>query len=65
VLDQRIHHPRSTRQKFVTVNAAAASLNPVADKSCDTLIQAGMRALARAKADREGRVAIAPAEGII
>jgi diguanylate cyclase (GGDEF)-like protein/PAS domain S-box-containing protein len=65
VLDQRIHHPRSTRQKFVTVNAAAASLNPVADKSCDTLIQAGMRALARAKADREGRVAIATAEEII
>ena len=65
VLDQCIHHPRSTRQKFVTVNAAAASLNPVADKSCDVLIQAGMRALARAKEDREGRVAVATPEEII
>lgn len=65
VLDQRIHHPRSTRQKFVTVNAAAASLSPVADKSCDVLIQAGMRALARAKEDREGRVAVATPEEII
>jgi two-component system cell cycle response regulator len=64
VLDQHIHHPRSTRQKFVTVNVAAASLNPLPDKTCDVMIQATMKALARAKADREGRVAIARPEEI-
>jgi diguanylate cyclase (GGDEF)-like protein/PAS domain S-box-containing protein len=64
VLDQRIHHPRSRRQRFVTVSAAAASLNPVAEKSCEVLIQAAMRALQRAKEDREGRVAIARPEEI-
>jgi diguanylate cyclase (GGDEF)-like protein/PAS domain S-box-containing protein len=64
VLDQHIHHPRSTRQKFVTVSVAAANLTPVADKSCDVLIQAAMRALQRAKHDREGRVAIARPEEI-
>jgi diguanylate cyclase (GGDEF)-like protein/PAS domain S-box-containing protein len=64
VLDQHIHHPRSSRQKFVTVNVAAASLNPLPDKPCDVLIQAVMRALKRAKEDREGRVAIARPEEI-
>jgi diguanylate cyclase (GGDEF)-like protein/PAS domain S-box-containing protein len=64
VLDQHIHHPRSTRQKFVTVNVGAASMNPCADKSCDVLIQAAMRALDRAKQDHEGRVAIAKPEEI-
>jgi two-component system cell cycle response regulator len=64
VLDQHIHHPRSTRQKFVTVSAAAASLTPLADKSGDVLIQAAMRALQRAKQDRERRVAIANPEEI-
>jgi diguanylate cyclase (GGDEF)-like protein/PAS domain S-box-containing protein len=64
VLDQHIHHPRSTRQKFVTVNVAAASLNPLPGKSCDILVQAAMKALRRAKQDREGRVAIARPEEI-
>ena len=64
VLNQHIHHPRSTRQKFVTVSVAAASLNPLPDRSCDTLIQAAMKALRRAKEDREGRVAIARPEEI-
>lgn len=64
VVDQHIHHPRSTRQKFVTVSVAAASLNPSADKTCDVLLQACMRALQRAKDDREGRVAIARPEEI-
>jgi two-component system cell cycle response regulator len=62
VVDQRIHHPRSTRQKFVTVSVAAASLNPTADKTCEVLIGACMRALQRARDDREGRVAIARPE---
>ncbi len=62
VQSQMIHHPRSTRGRFVTVNVGAASLNPLVDKSCDTLIQAAMRALDRARRDREGRVAIAQPE---
>jgi diguanylate cyclase (GGDEF)-like protein/PAS domain S-box-containing protein len=65
VLDQHIHHPRSSRHKFVTVNVAAASLNPLPDKPCDVLIQATMKALQRAKADRDGRVAIARPEEIV
>jgi len=65
VLDQHIHHPRSTRQKFVTVNMATASLNPVAERSCDVLVQAAMKALQRAKEDREGRVAIARPEELV
>lgn len=64
VLDQHIHHPRSSRQKFVTVNVAAASLNPLPDKTCEVMIQATMKALQRAKGDREGRVAIARPEEI-
>jgi two-component system cell cycle response regulator len=64
VLDQHIHHPRSTRHKFVTVNVAAASLNPLPDRSCDILIQAVMKALKRARDDRDGRVAIARPEEI-
>jgi diguanylate cyclase (GGDEF)-like protein/PAS domain S-box-containing protein len=64
VLDQHIHHPRSTRQKFVTVNVATASLNPLAEKTCDVLIQGAMKALKRAKGDREGRVAVARPEEI-
>ena len=64
VVDQHIHHPRATRQKFVTVSVAAASLKPSADKTCDVLVQACMRALQRAKDDREGRVAIARPEEI-
>lgn len=64
VLDQHIHHPRSNRQKFVTVNVATASLNPVPEKTCDILIQGAMKALQRAKGDREGRVAVARPEEI-
>ena len=64
VQSQMIHHPRSRRTRFVTVNVGTASLNPPADKSCDVLVQAAMRALERAKRDREGRVAIAQPEEI-
>jgi diguanylate cyclase (GGDEF)-like protein/PAS domain S-box-containing protein len=64
VQSQLIHHPRSARQKFVTLNVGAASLNPVADRSCDILLRAAMSALKRAKSDREGRVAIALPEEI-
>ncbi|HEX4378221.1 MAG TPA: diguanylate cyclase [Steroidobacteraceae bacterium] len=62
VQNQMIHNPRSTRGRFVTVNVGAASFNPVAEKSCDVLVQAALRALDRARRDREGRVAIAQPE---
>jgi diguanylate cyclase (GGDEF)-like protein/PAS domain S-box-containing protein len=58
VQSQLIHHPRSAR-RYVTVNVGAASASPVADKSCDVLVQAALRALDRARRDREGQVAIA------
>jgi len=62
VLGQHIHHPRAARQKFVSVSVGAASVNPTAELSADTLVHAVMRALERAKQDREARVAVAMPE---
>jgi len=62
VLGQHIHHPRAARQKFVSVSVGAASVNPTAERSADTLVHAVMRALERAKQDREARVAVAVPE---
>jgi diguanylate cyclase (GGDEF)-like protein/PAS domain S-box-containing protein len=59
VLGQHIHHPRSTRQKFITVSVGAASLKPHAERSAETLVQAALGALQRAKHDRSSPVAIA------
>jgi diguanylate cyclase (GGDEF)-like protein/PAS domain S-box-containing protein len=64
VLGQHIHHPRASRQKFVTVSVGAVSLNPTAERSMEQLIQAATRALQRAKAGDEERVAIAQPEEI-
>lgn len=64
VLGQHIHHPRATRQKFVSVSVGAASLNPATDRSCDLLVQAASRALARAKRDPHGHVALAGPDDI-
>src|ERR1700728_1266769 len=64
VLDQHIHHPRSTRQKFVTVNIGVASITPSAERSAEQLIQAATRALQRAKESSEARIAIAEGEEI-
>jgi two-component system, cell cycle response regulator len=64
VLDQHIHHPRASRQKFVTVSIGAVSLNPTAERSMEQLIQAATRALQRAKESGEERVAIAQGEEI-
>jgi two-component system cell cycle response regulator len=63
VLGQHIHHPRASRQKFVTVSIGAATLSPSAERSIDQLIQAATRALQRAK-EGEARVAIAQGEEI-
>jgi GGDEF domain-containing protein len=62
VLGQHIHHPRAARQKFVSVSVGAASVNPTAERGADTLVHAVMRALERAKQDREARVAVAVPE---
>jgi diguanylate cyclase (GGDEF)-like protein/PAS domain S-box-containing protein len=57
VLGQHIHHPRAARQKFVSVTVGAASLTPAVDQTADLLVQAAMKALARAKED-QARVAV-------
>jgi len=64
VLGQHIHHPRASREKFVTVSIGAVSLNPTAERSIEQLIQAATRALQRAKQGGEERVAIAQGEEI-
>jgi diguanylate cyclase (GGDEF)-like protein/PAS domain S-box-containing protein len=64
VLGQHIHHPRAARQKFVSVSVGAASLNPSAEQTADTLVQAAMKALARAKEDQAARVAVARPEDV-
>lgn len=64
VVGQHIHHPRASRQKFVSVSIGVATLNPSADRSTDQLIQAASRALQRAKEGSEARVAIAQGEEI-
>ncbi len=59
VLGQHIHHPRSTLQKFVSVSIGAAHRSPAAGDGPDALVQAAMKALARAKDERgEARVAV-------
>ena len=59
VLGQHIHHPRSTLQKFVSVSIGAAHRSPAAGDGTDALVQAAMKALARAKDERgEARVAV-------
>ncbi|HEX4024577.1 MAG TPA: diguanylate cyclase [Steroidobacteraceae bacterium] len=63
VFEQHIHNPRALRQKFVSVRAGAAHLSPSMERAPETLIQAVMRALKRAKQVNQGPVAVAePAE---
>lgn len=61
VLEQHIHHPRAQRQRFVTVSASLASLVPLAEQSCEVLVQAATRALKRSQA-QPGHIAVATAE---
>ena len=58
VLGQHIHHPRASRQKFVSVSVGAASLNPTGEQTVEMLVDAVMKALARAKEDHEAHVAV-------
>jgi len=59
ILDHSMHHPRATRQKFVTVSVGVASVSPTAQRCAESLEQAALRALLRAKQERAGQVAIA------
>lgn len=59
VLGQHIHHPRAARQKFVSVAVGVAILNPSAERSADQMVAGAMKALRRAKSERETRVALA------
>jgi diguanylate cyclase (GGDEF)-like protein/PAS domain S-box-containing protein len=56
---QHIHHPRSTRQRFVTVSGGIASLNPGGGRVPEDLVRAALAALKRAKQEREAFVAVA------
>jgi diguanylate cyclase (GGDEF)-like protein/PAS domain S-box-containing protein len=65
VLGQHIHHPRAARrQKFVSVSVGAASLHPSADQGAETLVQAAMKALSRAKEDHEAPIAVLRPEDV-
>ena len=65
VIGQHIHHPRAARQKFLSVSIGAASLVPSPERVPEVLIQAAMKALARAKLDFVARVAVAGPEDIV
>ena len=65
VLGQHIHHPRAARrQKFVSVSIGAASLTPSGEQSADVLVQAAMKALARAKEDHDAPIAVLRPEDV-
>jgi two-component system cell cycle response regulator len=65
ILDHTMHHPRATRQKFVTVSVGVASVSPTEQRSSESLEQAALRALLRAKQERAGPVAIATPEELL
>ena len=65
VLEQHIHHPRAQRQKFVSVSVGAASFEPTGERAPQSLVDAALRALQRAKQDRQGGVAVAEAREIV
>lgn len=65
VLEQHIHHPRAQREKFVSISVGAASLEPTGERAPQSLIQAALRALHRAKQERPGAVAVAEASEIV
>lgn len=65
VLGQHIHHPRAARrQKFVSVSVGAATLTPNGEQTADVLIQAAMKALARAKEDHDAPIAVLRPEDV-
>ena len=65
VLEQHIHHPRAQREKFVSISVGAASLEPTGERAPQSLVQAALRALQRAKQERQGAVAVAETREIV
>ncbi|HTW73623.1 MAG TPA: diguanylate cyclase [Steroidobacteraceae bacterium] len=63
VLEQHIHHPRAQRQKFISISAGAASLEPSGECAPHSLVEAALRALARAKQARPQQIAVAAPNG--
>jgi len=56
VLEQRIHHPRSLPDKYVTISVGIAMINPGPKQQAECLLQAASRALARARSAGAGPV---------
>ena len=56
VLDQRIHHPRSLPDKYVTISVGIAMINPAPNQQPEILLQAVSRALARTRRGGAGPV---------
>lgn len=56
VLEQRIHHPRSMPEKYVTISVGIAMINPGPKQQPEILLQAASRALARARSGNSGPV---------
>jgi len=59
VLEQRIHHPRSLPEKHVTISVGIAMITPGPKQQPETLPQAALRALERARSGTEGPVVVA------
>jgi diguanylate cyclase (GGDEF)-like protein/PAS domain S-box-containing protein len=61
VAEMRVHHPRSTQQKFVTVTAGLATVTPQREEeSAARLIERAANALLEAKRDLRGGLNQAP-----
>ena len=63
--EQHIHHPRSSRQRFVSVTAAVACLTPGRDRQPEMLVRGATRALQRARVAAGVRVAVASAADLL
>jgi diguanylate cyclase (GGDEF)-like protein/PAS domain S-box-containing protein len=58
VYDQHIHHPHAQRLKYVSVCVGAANLEPAPNRSPQSLVEAALSALQRAKQQPTGEVAV-------
>ena len=59
IAEQHIHHPRAATARIVSARAAVVSLNPGRDREPMMLVNAGLRALQRARTVRNSRVVVA------
>ena len=61
VAEMRVHHPRSTQQKFITVTAGLATVTPQRDEeTAARLVDRASKALSEAKRDLRGGLNQAP-----